>query len=139
VIVLDASVLIAHLDGGDAHHRRSRRLLEATGARPLGASSISLAETLVAPARAGRLDKARDALERLGVVELAPGEESPPLLAELRARTGCKLPDCCVLLAAQQHGGAVASFDAGLVRAARALALETLESGEGGIRTHEAG
>jgi predicted nucleic acid-binding protein len=129
VIVLDASVLIGHLDSNDAHHRRSRRLLLATGSRPLGASPISLAETFVAPARAGRLDKAHQALDRLGVVELALGEATAPRLAELRAGTGCKLPDCCVLLAAQQHGGAVASFDAGLVRAAGALGLETLESG----------
>jgi predicted nucleic acid-binding protein len=140
VIVLDASVLIGHLDGNDPYHRRSRRLLLATGSRPLGASPISLAETFVAPARIGRLDEAREALERLGVVELGLDEATAPRLAELRAVTGLKLlPDCCVLLAAQQHGGAVASFDADLVRAARALGLETLESGEGGIRTHEAG
>ncbi len=139
MIVLDASVLIGHLDGNDPHHRRSRRLLLATGSRPLGASPISLAETFVAPVRAGCLDKAQEALEHLGIVELALGEATAPRLAELRADTGCKLPDCCVLLAAQQHGAAVASFDACLVRAARALGLETLESGEGGIRTHEAG
>ncbi len=130
MIVLDASVLIGHLDSNDTHHRRSRRLLLATGSRPLGASPISLAETFVAPARAGRLDKAHEALERLGVVELALGKATGPRLAELRASSGCKLPDCCVLLAARQHGGAIASFDAGLLRAARALGLETLESGD---------
>jgi predicted nucleic acid-binding protein len=126
VIVLDASVLIGHLDGDDVHHPRARRLLEATGSSPLGASPISLAETLVAPARTGRLDSARAALVRLGVAELGLGKAAAAELACLRADTGCKLPDCCVLLAAQEHGGAVASFDADLVQAAQTLGLGTL-------------
>ncbi len=124
MIVLDASVLIGHLDGNDLHHQRARDLLEGSGASPLGASSISLAETLVAPARVGRLAAAHDALGRIGVAELAFGAEAPARLAQLRADTGCKLPDCCVLLAAQDHEGAVASFDTDLLKAARALGLE---------------
>lgn len=46
MIVLDAGVLIAHLDERDAHHAKAGRLLGASGAEPLGASAISLAETL---------------------------------------------------------------------------------------------
>jgi predicted nucleic acid-binding protein len=126
VIVLDASVLIGHLDGNDPHHGRARALLEASGVAPLGASKISLAETLVAPARAGQLDVARDALERLGIAELQLDSGAPVQLAQLRASTGCKLPDCCVLLAAQHHEGAVASFDTDLIRAARSVGLESV-------------
>lgn len=125
MIVLDASVLIGHLDGNDLHHQRARDLLEASGASPLGASPISLAETLVAPARTGQLDAARNALERIGVAELALGADTPARLAQLRIDTGCKLPDCCVLLAAQDHEGTIASFDTDLLKAARALGLET--------------
>jgi toxin FitB len=124
VIVLDASVLIAHLDGGDPHHAGARSLLEAGGEEPLGASEITLAETLVSPARAGRLADAEAALERLGVEELALGEGAPARLAKLRAEVGLKLPDCCVLLAAQEHAGAVASFDSDLVTAAGRLGLK---------------
>jgi predicted nucleic acid-binding protein len=126
VIVLDASVLIGHLDGNDPHHRRARDLLEASGSSPLGASSISLAETLVAPARTARLDAARAALERIGVAELSLGDDASAQLAVLRARTGRKLPDCCVLLAARGHGGAVATFDEDLGRAAQKLGLPVL-------------
>jgi predicted nucleic acid-binding protein len=126
VIVLDASVLIAHLDGHDAHHAEAERLLAESGAVPLGASTVSLAETLVAPARAGRLADATVALERLGVVELTLGAQAPACLAQLRADTGCKLPDCAVLLAAQEQDGVVASFDAALIGAAVALKLATL-------------
>lgn len=124
MIVLDASVLIGHLDGSDPHHRQARGLLEASGSSPLGASSITLAETLVAPARSGRLDAARGALGRIGVIELGLGDDAAAQLAQLRATTSRKLPDCCVLLAARESRGRVASFDADLVKAARMLGLD---------------
>ncbi len=127
MIVLDASVLIAHLDERDAHHERATRLLADTGAEPLGASTITLAETLVGPTRAGRLDDAVVALDRLGVADLPLGKEAPAHLARLRAEARCKLPDCCVLLAAQEHGGTVASFDSALVDAADGLGLPILK------------
>jgi predicted nucleic acid-binding protein len=127
VIVLDASVLIAHLDGGDPHHAGAQSLLEASGEEPLGASAITLAETLVSPARAGRLADAEAALRRLGVDEPALGENAPGRLAQLRVEVGLKLPDCCVLLTAQEHAGIVASFDSDLLAAARKLGLKTTE------------
>ncbi len=126
MIVLDASVLIAHLDERDAHHAKARQLLADSAPEPLGASTVSLAETLVAPARAGRLADATAALERLGVAELQLGPRAPAHLAQLRADTGRKLPDCAVLLAAQEHDGVVASFDTALIDAAAGLKLATL-------------
>ena len=127
IVVLDASVLIGHLDGNDPHHGRAVSLLDATDGQLLGASTITLAETLVAPARAGRLADAHAALTRLGVRELALGDEASSRLARLRADLGIKLPDCCVLLTAQEHAGAVASFDTGVIKAARNLGLRTVE------------
>jgi predicted nucleic acid-binding protein len=127
VIVLDASVLIGHLDGGDPHHTSAQNLLEASGEETLGASTITLAETLVSPTRAGRLIDAQTALQRLGVVELTLGENAPGRLAQLRAEVGLKLPDCCVLLAAQEQTGLVASFDSDLLAAARNLGLKAAE------------
>lgn len=126
MIVLDASVLIGHLDARDPHHEKATALLEASDAEPLGASAITLAETLVAPARTKQLDKAKAALERLGVEELGLGEDAPARLAELRAETGRKLPDCCLLHVAREHGGSVASFDGNLRKAARELRLEVV-------------
>lgn len=127
MIVLDAGVLIAHLDGRDAHHRRATRLLVDTGAEPLGAGTITLAETLVAPARAGRLADVTEVLERLGVIELPLGDRATARLAQLRADAGRKLPDCCVLLAAEEHRGTIASFDSPLRAAAKRLGLPTFE------------
>jgi predicted nucleic acid-binding protein len=127
VIVLDASVLIAHLDASDPHHTSAQSMLEANSAEPLGANAITLAETLVAPARARRLPDAQTALERLGVQELTLGENVPGRLAKLRAEINLKMPDCCVLLAAQEHIGIVASFDSNLLTAARKLKLQAIE------------
>ena len=93
----------------------------------LGASQISLAETLVAPARAGRLEDAREALEKLSVHELAFGHDASPRLASLRAETGLKLPDCCVLLTAEDHHGGVASFDQSLCGRARGLGIPVID------------
>ncbi|MGN6372162.1 MAG: type II toxin-antitoxin system VapC family toxin [Solirubrobacteraceae bacterium] len=126
-IALDASVLIGHLDSNDPHHVRAVRLLEATDGQVLGASAITLAETLVAPARAGRLADAQSALGRLGVRELAFGDEVASRLTRLRADLGVKLPDCCVLFVAQEHSGSVASFDTGVIKAARKLGLRTVD------------
>lgn len=127
MIILDASVLIAHLDRNDAHHERAERLLRENNGRALGASTITLAEALVAGARSGQLRELRGAIERLGVTEMLTGSDAHVRLAELRARTGHKLPDCCVLLAAKEIGGAVASFDAALIEAAKGLKLLTVE------------
>lgn len=49
---------------------------------------------------------------------MAVGEGAPARLAVLRAGTRLKLPDCCVLLAAEQSHGAVATFDDRLANAA---------------------
>jgi predicted nucleic acid-binding protein len=126
VIVLDASVLIGHLNAHNPHHAAARTLIEKSGAMPLGMTTISLAETLVAPARAGRLEEAQAVLERLGIAELELGPGAPARLAELRAATGHKLPDCCVLLTAQEHKGMIATFDHDLTTTASALGIEAM-------------
>ena len=125
VIVLDASLLIAHLDGGDLHHDRATAVLlsAATDSEELAASPITLAEVLVGPARAGRLDQALAALRQLGVVSVDLPPDAPAQLAGLRIATGLKLPGCCVLLAAMQTGASVATFDAAVASAATRTGL----------------
>ena len=101
MIVVDASVLIAHLDERDALHGRAEAALLDAAERPMGCSVITLAEILVGPARAHRLDRARGALAGLELSEVPLGPDAAVRLARLRAETGLKLPDCCVLLAAE--------------------------------------
>jgi len=124
VIVLDAGVLIAYLNGSDLHHAKAKSLLEALSSEPWGVSSVTLAETLVYPARAGRLEEAEAALVGLDLQELLSGGGAPGRMAEMRAELGLKMPDCCVLLAAQDNDATVASFDVGLLSAARKLGLK---------------
>jgi predicted nucleic acid-binding protein len=127
VIVLDASVLIAHLDATDVHHERAGAILRDAVEEPIGASPITLAEVLVGPARAGEVDRATALLHELDVTSVGLLDDAPARLAVLRAGTGLKLPDCCVLLAAEQTRGAVATFDDRLANAAteHGLAVRT--------------
>jgi len=118
MIVLDANVLIAHLDQDDALHDVVRKRLLAVAEQPFGASSITLAEVLVGPTRTGRLRTARAALRALQVAEVPLAANVAEQLAALRSEAGLKLPDCCVLLAAHTSNGAVLTFDERLARAA---------------------
>jgi len=111
VIVLDASVLIAYLDSDDNHHVAAEALLVGAIDDDLGANPLTLAEVLVVPARDGRLESAQTVLRELEVDELPFPRDTAVRLAQLRASTGLTMPDCCVLLAAEDAGAAVASFD----------------------------
>lgn len=126
MIVLDASVLIAYLDRDDAHHERAERLLAHEIDDDFGANSLTLAEVLVAPARENRLRAARTALRDLEVEELACPADTAVKLARLRAATGLRMPDCCVLLAAEDVHGRVAAFDDQLKQAAKKRRLRVV-------------
>jgi predicted nucleic acid-binding protein len=123
VIVLDASVLIAYLNRRDAHHASAKERLRALVVEPFAASAVTLGEVLVLPTRSGRLPAARAALEALQVLELPVHPDSGERLAVLRAETQLKLPDCCVLLAAEDEGARVLTFDDRLARAAERRGL----------------
>jgi predicted nucleic acid-binding protein len=125
VIVLDANVLIAHLDRHDAHHAAATERLLDLADRQFGASSITLAEVLVAPARTRSLPAAQAALRTLEVSELSLPPSASERLAVLRVETGLKLPDCCVLLAAEAVAGTVLTFDDRLAREASRRGLDT--------------
>jgi predicted nucleic acid-binding protein len=125
VIVVDASVLIAHLDDRDALHDRAVECLLDVAEHPLGCSPLTLAEVLVGPARHRRLEAARAAIAGLEITALPLGDDAPARLAQLRANTGLRLPDCCVLLAAEDADArAVLTFDDGLARAGERLGFK---------------
>jgi predicted nucleic acid-binding protein len=128
VIVLDASVLIAYLDAEDAQHHMAETLLAREIDDEFAANPLTLAEVLVGPSRIGRLDAARSALREIEVGEQPFPADTAARLARLRADTGLRMPDCCVLLAAQDAGGRVAAFDDRLIRAAEELGLVGLRS-----------
>jgi predicted nucleic acid-binding protein len=119
VVVLDASVLIAHLDGRDAHHPRAVELLLAAQHSAFVASVVTVAEVLVGPVKAGAGTTAVAALRALRLVRAPLASDAAEKLAGLRAKTGLKLPDCCVLLAALDvDATGILTFDDRLGRAA---------------------
>ena len=124
MIVLDAGVLIAYLDNQDRHHEPAEALLERAIDDDLGANPLTLAEVLVVPARDGRLDSVRTVLRDLEVQELPFPADTAVRLAQLRATTGLKMPNCCVLLAAEDEAARVACFDDRLAQAAQSRQLE---------------
>lgn len=126
MIVLDASVLIAYLDSDDDHHVAAGTLLASAVDDDLGVNLLTLAEVLVVPARDGRLEPVQRALRDLEVEELPFPPDAAVRLAQLRASTGLRMPDCCVLLAADDAVATVASFDDRLVKSATDLNLPVL-------------
>jgi predicted nucleic acid-binding protein len=119
VIVLDASVMIAVLDGSDPHFPRAKVLLAAHVSEQMLAHRLTLSESLVAAVRAGRGEEASAALRAVGI-EPIDVLDDPLELAQVRAETGLKMPDGCVLLAARRAGATLATFDVRLADAARA-------------------
>ncbi|MFT4044418.1 MAG: PIN domain-containing protein [Gordonia sp. (in: high G+C Gram-positive bacteria)] len=119
MIALDASVLIAHLNPVDAHHQAATDvLLSGTPGRML-VHTITLAEVLVGGVRMGRGVSMRDDLHAAGIAVALHDDGEPLRLAELRASTGLKLPDCCVLDVAVRHRASLATFDNVLAGEAR--------------------
>lgn len=105
--VLDASVLIALLDPDDALHSAAKAATARAAADELVVPASALAESLVVPARVGRLEEVRAAIEALGPTIAPIDEEVAVLAASLRAKHGkLRLPDALVIALAD-------SFQAG--------------------------
>lgn len=84
------------------------------------------ARRLVAPTAVGAADQFIAIARRLGIAEIGLPAASAAPLAELRAQTGLKLPDCCVLPAAtQMEAAAVAARDERLRTRAGELGFAT--------------
>jgi predicted nucleic acid-binding protein len=124
VIVLDASVLIGYFDARDAHHDRATALLTREVDDDFAVNLLTLAEILVAPTRSGQRDKVLGILADLTVETLEFPKGSAATLAQLRAETLLKMPDCCVLLSALDQQARLASFDDRLIRVAQDRGLD---------------
>ncbi len=122
--VLDASILLAHFDDTDPHSEAAAAIL--ADADQVAASTNTLAEVLVGAARAGRLDEQLAAIAELQITELPLEPGAAAALARLRADTGLRMPDCCVLHAAlSSQAQALATRDTQLAKAAAAHGLTT--------------
>ncbi len=126
-MILDGCVVIGALDEQDAHHHAAVDILVKAGDNPLRIPEVTLAEVLVAYARAGTAKRALAVLEGLGVTRVAVADCALDL-AQLRAQTSLKMPDCIVLFAAERACEPLATFDARLAAAARERIIEVIDS-----------
>ncbi|GAA1814659.1 PIN domain-containing protein [Agromyces neolithicus] len=123
MIVLDASLVIAHLAAAGAHHPRATTFFREHADADFIVHMLTLTEILVGPTRVGRALDVTRALASLGIDEWAPPSGSAARLAHLRVASGLQLPDCCVLDAAIETASPLATFDERLAGAARAAGV----------------
>jgi predicted nucleic acid-binding protein len=128
VTALDASVLLACLDPEDPHHADGLRVL-AGGRHPFVIHEITVAECLVRATRVGAEGSVGALVAAWGEVVGSHGSDGAVRLASMRVRTGLRMPDCCVLDAAEQYKTDVASFDRRLRAAAIAVEIDVLGGG----------
>ena len=119
MITLDACVLVAHLYPHDSHHHAATEYLREAAAEGFLIHSLNLAEVLVGGVRVGRGQEMLADLEAIGIQVAVRPDGEPLRLANLRASSGLNLPDCCALDTALNNRSALATFDAGLAKAAR--------------------
>ena len=129
VIVLDASVVVALFDDTDPHHEWAVSVFIQTTGDQLLMSSLTMAEVLVHPARAGRLESFQSGMAGLAidVVALDPGESGA--LAALRADTTLKMPDALVLHTARARHATLATADSSLAAVATTQGCSVLSPG----------
>ena len=131
LIVLDADVLIAMLNRDDPQHRKARRrVLDAlTEYSARAISAMTVAEIMVGPIARGDAQAAEARLFIEGLrAEVIPIDAARARhLAAVRARSGLKMTDACVLATALELRGrqpepvSIASFDRRLLAAWKAL------------------
>ena len=81
--------------------------------------SLNLVELVMAGARAGGGQEMLDDLLAIGIWVTERPDGEALRLANLRASSGLKLPDCCVLDTALYSGSPLTTFDERLAKAAR--------------------
>ncbi|MGH3829412.1 MAG: type II toxin-antitoxin system VapC family toxin [Pseudonocardiaceae bacterium] len=119
MITLDASLVIAHLYPHDLHHQAATEYLRGSAEQEFIIHSLNLAEVLVGGVKIGRGQEMLTDLEAIGI-HVADRQDGEPLrLANLRASSGLKLPDCCVLDTALTTASTLATLDDALAKAAR--------------------
>ncbi len=129
---LDASVVIAHLYSHDPHHQTATEYLRASAGEELLIHSLNLAEVLVGGVRAGRGQEMLTDLEAIGIHAADRQEGEALRLANLRTKSGLKLPDCCALDTALATTSILATFDEALARVARQHHVIVAPSAESG-------
>jgi predicted nucleic acid-binding protein len=129
VVVFDSDVLIGFLNADDAHHEQAVEQVRgalAPGTRRL-LCAVNYAEILIGPLRAGREERVKQMLMHFTIETVPVDGDLAERAANVRARTGLKLPDAfapVTALQAEQRGSSdvsLASFDKKALKAYTAL------------------
>ncbi len=113
-LILDASVLMGLLDSADAHHDSAVSAVERAdqAGQPLVAPASAYAEALVAFARAGRADEARDAIAGMGITIAPLTAAMADRAAAVRAQyRDLRLPEAIVVACAEALEADLLSYD----------------------------
>lgn len=121
MIVLDAGALIALINERDAHHTWARELFTSTTGEEWVISSLTLAEVMVHPVRAGKAEDFLRGIEGLRLRTEGIQAEDAAELARLRAETSLKMPDVIALHLANRLAATLATVDRRLAAKASEL------------------
>jgi predicted nucleic acid-binding protein len=124
VIVLDAGVLIAHLSVDDIRQDAAFEILDTE--EDLLIHPLTLAEALVHPARMGTELADLAKIDSLGLLRREETVDEAVHIARLRAASSLKLPDCAVLVTAEEFGATLATFDRRLASVAQVRGVAVL-------------
>lgn len=127
--MLDASALIALLSSRDPNHQWALKMFSDTVEWGLRMTALTLAEVMVHPARAGRLDEFLEAIEGLAIVQAPITDSDARRIALIRSKSSLKMPDAVVLGEASKHAGSIATTDQLLARVARENGLGVFHPG----------
>ena len=125
VVVFDSDVLVGLLNRDDANHEPAVRWVE-RAMRPgteRWLCAVNYAEILIGPIRAGVAEQVERMLVQLGITTMQVDTALAQRAAEVRVRTGLKLPDAFALATAihGEHRGwtdvELATFDKKVLRA----------------------
>ncbi|MDR0365504.1 MAG: type II toxin-antitoxin system VapC family toxin [Bifidobacteriaceae bacterium] len=125
-LVLDASVLIAATEIGDANHTRAQAIMAGAGSDAMVVHPLTLAEVLVGAVRAGAGAAFQQSVATAGVTCLSGDVIGPLEIATVRAESGLKIPDAVVLATAEALGGSLATLDGALADRAAARGVEVV-------------
>ena len=105
LIVLDASVVIAHLDSSDSLHGAATAALLEHAEDDLRLPASAYAEALIDPTARGRLAEARERIAAMELLVVPLDEAIAERAASLRVRhRALRLPDALVLATAEELG-----------------------------------
>ncbi len=127
MLTVDANILIALMDPGDASYVLAVEILDAHEWDELATSTVTLAEVLVRPMNEGVYGEQLDAVSALGVHLMGVDGERVRTMTELSAHHRLRPPDAVVLAVAMATSSAIVTLDVRVAKVARRLGFPVID------------